>query len=161
MTRDEIEEDGTHWRIVYSVKVTSWVVISISTMWLLFALVLGHMLVVGIAGAVLLGTFFSLFLVLAGYPVMGRVAWYLISIIAVTFAVFTVHPVGHAEALYVALLGGPFLTFSVQTERRYIMVWCRWFLWFGWPRAIWATIISAHRCWMRRFRPPMSRFWCC
>jgi len=122
VTRDEIEEDGTHWRIVYSVKVTSGVVIAISSMWLLFALVLGHMLVVGIAGAVLLGTLFSLFLVLAGYPVLGRVAWYLISIIAVTFAVFTVHPVGHAEALYAALLGGPFLTFSVQTERRYIMV---------------------------------------
>jgi hypothetical protein len=108
VTRDEIEEDGTHWRIVYSVKVTSGVVIAISSMWLLFALILGHMLVVGIAGAVLLGTLFSMFLVLAGYPVLGRVAWYLISIIAVTFAVFTVHPVGHAEALYVEFWAGRF-----------------------------------------------------
>ncbi|SDI89993.1 ATP-binding protein [Lutimaribacter saemankumensis] len=107
--------------ITYTVRVTAWIVIALSLFWLMLSLA-GQQWVVGaVAAFVLVGTSLSLLVVLMGYNLLGRLLWYVIGVAAITAAVFLVHPAGNVEAMYAALLGGPFLTFSIKRERNYLI----------------------------------------
>ncbi len=111
----------TEARVIYTVKVTSWVVIAVSVIWCILSAVTHQWVIGAIAGMVLFSTSVSLLLVLRGHDLIGRLIWYLGGIVAVTVGVFVVHPEGHVQTMYVALLGGPFLTFSLHRERTYIV----------------------------------------
>jgi signal transduction histidine kinase/ActR/RegA family two-component response regulator len=108
-------------RIIYTVKVTSWVVIAISLGWCMLSVVTQQWVIGWVAGFVLFGTSVSLLMVLRGYDLLGRFLWYGCGVLAVTWGVFLVHPEGYVETMYAALLGGPFLTFSLYRERVYLV----------------------------------------
>lgn len=119
LLRDDLETEG---RILYTVKVTSWIVIAISLLWCVASVYFKVFVIGTIAGFVLLGTSATLLLVLRGNHLLGRLLWYVCGVAAVTAAYFVVHPEAHVEAMYVALLGGPFLTFSLYRERVYLLI---------------------------------------
>lgn len=109
-------------RIIYTVTVTSWLVIAVSLVWCVLAVTTGQTVILWIALFVLVCTIVSMVLVKRGHDLIGRILWYVCGMCAVTAGVFTVHPEGHVATMYVALLGGPFLTFSIYKERAYLAV---------------------------------------
>lgn len=116
---DLLSDGDVH--ITYTVRVTAWIVITLSMFWLMMSLAAQQWVVGAVAGFVLIGTCLSLLAVLLGYSLLGRVVWYFICVAAITVAVFLVHPAGNVETMYAALLGGPFLTFSLIRERNYLI----------------------------------------
>lgn len=107
-------------RIIYTVTVTSWLVIGVSLVWCLLGILTAQWVILWIATFVLVFTVVSLTLVKRGHDLIGRILWYVCGMCGVTAGVFIVHPEGHVATMYVALLGGPFLTFSIYKERAYL-----------------------------------------
>lgn len=112
--------DG-HTRIIHTVTVTSWVVMTVCVAWCILAAATQQWVMLWIAAFVLGFTALSLLLVRNGHDLIGRLLWYICGILGVTAGVFIAHPEGHVATLYVALLGGPFLTFSIHRERVYLV----------------------------------------
>ena len=104
-----------------TVWVTAWSVVAISLVWIAFGIALQQITIVGIAGFTALGTLLPLALFVGGYDLLGRLVWIATGIVAVTAACFLVDPIGNVQVLFVALIGGPFMTFSMHRERPWVI----------------------------------------
>ena len=104
------------------VRVTSAIIVFLALVWSVAAFVLDQPVVLATSLATIAATVVANMLIWQGYTLTGRLIWFFMGIVVVTFGYFIVHPAGMVETMYVALLGGPFLTFSLYRERTYILV---------------------------------------
>ena len=115
---NETSLGGRHQATVW---VTAWSVVAISLCWVLFGVVIDVPAVIAIAGFTALGTLLPLALFATGYDLQGRLLWIGAGLISVTSACFLVDPLGNVQILFVALVGGPFMTFSLHRERPWVI----------------------------------------
>lgn len=104
-----------------TVWVTAWSVVVICLVWIVYGVASQQLPVIAIAGFTALGTLVPLALFVAGYDLLGRLIWIGTGIIAVSVACFLVDPLGNVQILFVALIGGPFMTFSLHRERPWVI----------------------------------------
>jgi len=117
----DLTEAGLGGRHQATVWVTAWSVVAISLVWVAIGIGLQQITIVGIAGFTALGTLLPLALFVLGYDLLGRLVWIATGIVAVTAACFLVDPIGNVQVLFVALIGGPFMTFSMHRERPWVI----------------------------------------
>jgi signal transduction histidine kinase/CheY-like chemotaxis protein len=104
-----------------TVWVTAWSVVVICLVWIVYGIVSQQIPVIAVAGFTAVGTLVPLALFVAGYDLIGRLIWIGTGIIAVSVACFLVDPLGNVQILFVALIGGPFMTFSLHRERPWVI----------------------------------------
>ncbi len=100
-----------------TVRVTAWSVLAIAGIWFALGVVLREPLICLVAGAIGGSTALTIYLFHAGFDLFGRLLWVLSGLVGTVFACFIVHPIGNVQILFVALIGGPFMTFSLHRER--------------------------------------------
>jgi signal transduction histidine kinase/ActR/RegA family two-component response regulator len=104
-------------RYYMTVIATAWAILAISLIWIGCALFFDVPAIGYIAGAMVVATTITLTLFYAGALLLARVFWITTGVATVTAASFMVHPSGNVPILYLPLVGGPFLTFSLHRER--------------------------------------------
>ncbi|MDE4132928.1 ATP-binding protein [Phaeobacter sp. QD34_3] len=114
-----------------TVRSTAVLVVVLSLMWAVFGAYLGEPALVGNALVAGFGSATAWFLVQTRHKMVARLIWYTTGLFAVLGAVFTLHPASNAEMMFVALLGGPFMTFSLKREKPIIIglivgILCAW-----------------------------------
>ena len=105
-----------------TVWVTAWSVLMIAAVWLLVGIVMGEPVVYGLAGVMFFGTLVPLTLFRTGHDLAGRLIWLFAGLFTVTVSCFLVHPFGNTQILYAAMIGGPFMTFSLHRERGSVLL---------------------------------------
>lgn len=114
---DQFDSWTTAERITATVMTTAWIVMALSIAWMAGGIFLGIPAMFFASFFTFSGTAISVFLIKVGYSVAGRLAWFVSGLVTVVFGYFIVHPLGTVEVMFAALVGGPFLTFSLYRER--------------------------------------------
>lgn len=114
-----------------TVRSTACLVMILGALWAVFGIYLQEPAVFGIAVVAGLGSATAWYMVQTTHTLIARMIWYTTGLLAVLGAVFTLHPASNAEMMFVALLGGPFMTFSLKREKPLIMglivgILCAW-----------------------------------
>ncbi|WP_417701754.1 ATP-binding protein [Pseudophaeobacter sp.] len=115
-----------------TVRITCRAVIALAIAWISVGFFMGAPIVVFNAAVAITGCVVALILLQTRYTLLARVLWYLISLVAVMGAVFSMPENSNAEFFFAVLLGGPFMTFSMRREKT----------------AIYLLLASALSCWL-------------
>ena len=114
-----------------TVRSTAYLVVVLSALWAGFGVYMQEPAVFGIATVAGLGSAIAWYMVQTSHTLIARLIWYTTGLLAVLGAVFMLHPASNAEMMFVALLGGPFMTFSLKREKPLIIgliigILCAW-----------------------------------
>ncbi|MBE1295169.1 MAG: response regulator [Rhodobacteraceae bacterium] len=114
-----------------TVRSTAYLVVVLSAVWAGFGVYMQEPAVFGIATVAGLGSAIAWYMVQTSHTLIARLIWYTTGLLAVLGAVFMLHPASNAEMMFVALLGGPFMTFSLKREKPLIIgliigILCAW-----------------------------------
>ena len=104
-----------------TVRTTSNLVVLLGIFWIIFGVSFQEPVVVAIASIAVVGSTTASFLIRTKYKMVARLTWFGTGLMSVIGAVFTIHPASNVELLFAALLGGPFMTFSMRRERSVIL----------------------------------------
>lgn len=115
------EHRATMERRFRTVSTTSGLVVILGIGWILFGVAVKEPVVVAIASLGIIGSTASGILIRTAYTMVARLIWFGTGLVAALGAAFTLHPASNVELLFAALLGGPFMTFSMRREKHVIV----------------------------------------
>ncbi len=118
-------------RRLRTVRSTAGLVVVLAAFWAGFGVYLREPVMIinaMIAGG---GSAIAWYMVQTRYTLLARLIWYATGLLAVLGTVFMFDPASNAEMMFVALLGGPFMTFSLKREKPLIIglivgILCAW-----------------------------------
>ena len=105
-----------------TVQATCNVIAGLGLLWVLVGASLGQPLIVLIAAIAVCGSVSAGLLIRTKHKLLARLIWYFNGWVAVVAAAFTMPAESNVELLFVALLGGPFMTFSMRREKGMIIL---------------------------------------
>jgi len=120
-----------------TVRITAWFVVFLGCIWSMIGVLLGAPTISYVAAIAIFGSVFAAVAIRTKYHVAARSVWMLSGIFAVFSGSFVVHPAGHTDYMFTAMVGGAFLIFSLVHEKRYIfffsvfdvfMWWLQWYV---------------------------------
>lgn len=109
-------------RRFYTVSATCNAVVVLGLLWIFLGVVIQAPVMVVISTVAIIGAVVTRMLLKTKYKLLARLLWYSTGLAAVLGAVFTLPPESNVELLFVVLLGGPFMTFSVRREMPMILL---------------------------------------
>ncbi|MDE4192395.1 ATP-binding protein [Phaeobacter gallaeciensis] len=114
-----------------TVRTTANLVVVMSVLWMGFGIYMGELTVVEIALIAGAGSAAAWYLMRTRHKMAARLIWFVAGLCTVLGGVFNLHPASSVEFMFVALLGGPFMAFSLKREKPYIIglivaVLCAW-----------------------------------
>ena len=113
---DQFESETNAFNQTKVILNTSWGIILCCLGWISLSYYLGEPTIALLISPALLGTILAVILAKFGKPLLARTVWVSSGIVAVTLANFTIHPTANPEIMYLVLIGGPFLTFTIGNE---------------------------------------------
>lgn len=115
LTNDRVLASGERYHA--TIWVTAWCVVGIAAVWFVFGWAVSIPEISVVAAFVAIGSLLPMVLFRTGHDILGRLIWVGTGLVAVTVSCFIVHPIGNVQIMYAALLAGPFMVFSLHTER--------------------------------------------
>ena len=109
-------------RRAQTAKFTSAFVFAIAVVWFCIGVLIKEALVSSTAAMLMLTSVFIYILAQHGRDWWARVLWIVSATVAVLLGHFTVHPVGNVEVMMLAMVGAPFLLFSLRRERTTVAI---------------------------------------
>jgi signal transduction histidine kinase/ActR/RegA family two-component response regulator len=108
-------------RRFYTVSATCNVVVVLGLLWIALGVWVKAPVMVAIPAMAILGAVATRMLLQTEYKLVARLFWFFTGLAAVMGAVFTLPRESNVELLFVVLLGGPFMTFSMRREKPMIL----------------------------------------
>lgn len=118
-TYPEVDQKAHHQRME-TVRFTSWFIIVIGVSWSLLGLYIGENEVVAIAMIAMFGSVVAIFTLNTEFNLIGRSIWMFTGQIAVLAGCFVVDEAANVPMMFGAIVGGPFLVFSLLSEKKYL-----------------------------------------
>jgi len=116
------EETASLGRRLQTVRQTSRVVVLLGAIWASIGFLLQEPAISILASIAAVGSASVSLLLQRGYQNLARLAWFGSGLVVVVGACFTLHPASNVELMFAALLGGPFMAFSLRRERSLILL---------------------------------------
>lgn len=104
-----------------TVSKTSGLVIALGLGWILFGVAVNEPAIVAIASLAIMGSTIAGILIRTDFKLLARLIWFGTGLCTALSATFTLPPASNVELLFAALLGGPFMTFSMRREKPVII----------------------------------------
>lgn len=105
-------------RRVRTAKFTAVIVFLISALWVAIGIWVQVPTVSYAAGMLLITSVMTFILASTGRDWLARVLWMISGTLALVIGHFIVHPVANVQVMLLAMTGGPFLLFSLKSERK-------------------------------------------
>lgn len=110
-------DNNAHFRRIETVRFTSWFIMFVAVCWSLLGLAINEPSVIGIALIAALGSVIAIFTMDGRFNLLGRCVWMFCGQMAVLVGCFVVDEAANVPMMFGAIIGGPFLVFSLLSER--------------------------------------------
>lgn len=117
----ELIDRSSHLRRMESARITSWFVVFLGMIWSVIGLVLGYPQLALVAAIAFVGSITAALTVHGKYSLFGRSVWMFSGMLTVFVGCFVIHPAGQVDYMFAAMIGGPFLVYSLFKEKGYIV----------------------------------------
>lgn len=104
-----------------TVVLSSWFILFLGVLWITLGLFLNAPQLILVTILPMAGSAVAIWAVPTPLNLIGRLLWMFSDIVVVTLRCFIIHDAGNVQYLYAAMVGGPFLVFSILSERVYIL----------------------------------------
>lgn len=104
-----------------TVVLSSWFILFLGVLWITLGLFLNAPQLILVTIMPMAGSVLAIWTAPTPFNLLGRLLWMLSGVVSATLACFVIHDAANVEYLYAAMVGGPFLVFSILSERAYIL----------------------------------------